>query len=84
LFIALPQGVDDKKNHSTADRPERNPALLVAGKFVALGQGIGIVEGESGSLETDIVLEKVLPVLAIVPFEVHGLRPGLEINAKSA
>lgn len=71
ILTPLPQSVDNKEHRAYAERSQSYPAFLLASRFVALGQCIGIVECERGDFKADIVFEKVTAVFSLVPFKAH-------------
>jgi hypothetical protein len=72
FFIFSPvKRVYDKQNRARSDGSDGYPALLVLECVVAPRDGVRIVENERRSFEANIVLPKVLPILALIPFELH-------------
>jgi hypothetical protein len=70
LAIYLEEGMDHNKQRIRTDGANCEPAILPEG-FVALCQGIRIIENEDCSLEANVVLEQVKPALVSVPFKAH-------------
>lgn len=63
----------DKENSAGADCSERDETFfLVVVSGVALGDDVRVFEGKDCCLETDIVLAKILLVLAFMPFKSHA------------
>jgi hypothetical protein len=67
--------VNDKKHNSRVDGSQSDPALLVFGELVGLGQGTRIIENKLSGLKANVVLEQVLPIFVLVPFKTHGRHP---------
>lgn len=66
----------DKQYSGLTHRPQRDPSLFFIGRFIALGQGVRIIEYKSSSLKADMMLQQVPLVLCFVPFKTHGRYPG--------
>jgi len=64
--------VSDKEHSTQAGRSKRNPALLIAGGFVALRQSVWIIKDKGGGVEAEVMLEQISAILLVVPFETHG------------
>jgi hypothetical protein len=64
--------VDDEEYRTGFDNAESFPSFLFVRRLVELGQRVGIVEGQSRRLEADVVLNQILPILILIPFETHG------------
>jgi len=64
--------VNDKEHRTPADRPNRDPTLLLAGRFVALRQSMGISERQASRLKVHPMLQQVQPVFGFIPFKMHG------------
>jgi len=78
--MMLEPGVDNKKHGRVIDDAKRDPAFLVFGKRIALGQREGILKYEHRGLEADIVLQEVLAVLCLVPLKTHRGDPALRLS----
>ncbi len=48
------------------------PTFLILKSDVSLRNRLGIAENESGSFKENIVLAKILAVLALTPYESHS------------
>jgi len=72
FILLLVDRMYDKQNRARLDGADGYPAFLILECVVTPGDGIGIVENELRSLEANIVLAKVLPILAIIPFKSHS------------
>jgi hypothetical protein len=65
--VLLIKGTDNQWDQTRPDGANRYPALLVAGGVVTLRNGAGIVENENCRLKANIMLAKILAILAFVP-----------------
>lgn len=66
----------DEQNRTSPYGSKRNPPFFCLKGQIALSKCVRVVENQNGRFKANVVLAKVLPVLAIVPFKSHGrLRP---------
>ena len=64
--------VNDEKYGTRCDRSQRDPPFFLVRCFVALRQGVGVIEYQDRGFETDCVLRQVPLILRFVPFKAHG------------
>src|SRR5450755_2474466 len=83
LAILLQRCVNNKEHCVQTGRSHRDPAYVVACRIVVLRQGARIVKDKRRSLEANPMLQQILAVFLVVPFEAHGRFPrriGLRIR----
>jgi hypothetical protein len=68
----LKAGVNDEKYGARCDRSQRDPAFFLVRCFVALRQGVGVIEYQDRGFETNFVLRQVPLILRSVPFKAQG------------
>ena len=64
--------MNNQQSRTRSYGSNRCPAFLFGTGEVTLRDGVRIVENESGSVKTNIMLAKVLTVLVLVPCEAHS------------
>lgn len=64
--------VNNEEHYSRSDCSQGVPSLFVLNKRVTFCQSVGIIEGESRSLETNVMLPQVQLILRLIPFKAHS------------
>jgi hypothetical protein len=64
--------VHDEQNRTSPNSSDRYPTLFCFKGQITLSKGVRVVENQNSRFKTNVVLAKVLPVLAIIPFKSHG------------
>lgn len=75
--------VNDQKNGTRPDGPNRHPAFLIVMAEITLRHGIRILKRQNRSFKTNIMLIAVPTVLALIPFKSHGVPPQTELNCRT-
>jgi hypothetical protein len=71
--------VHNEQNRTRPYGSNRYPPFFSFKRQIALGESVRVVENQNGCFKPDVVLAKVLPILAVIPFKSHGWsRPSLE------
>jgi hypothetical protein len=73
FILFLMESMRDQQNRTRPYGPNCDPSLFIFKSEVALRKSVGIIENENRRFKANIVLAKVLPVLAFVPFKLQGL-----------
>ena len=73
FFVFFIKSMNDQQNRTRPYGSDRYPTFLILSD-VTLRNRVGIVENENGSFKANIVLAKILAVLVLIPYELHGKR----------